>query len=102
MCKVETPMKGSVDVLVVPKVRSLPGLPLLDWQQQYITLIMFFDCKCCFFRRIVSQCNSRDGSTNRATSPRDNDGFRVPSAVNKSAAWISSNQVCIITLSVDT
>ncbi|GBP48131.1 hypothetical protein EVAR_74636_1 [Eumeta japonica] len=30
-------------------------------------------------RRIVSQSNSRDPSTNRAMSPRDNDGFRVPS-----------------------
>lgn len=43
----------------------------------------------------MSQCNSRDGSTNRAASPRDNDGFRVPSAVNKSAALNSSNQVCL-------
>ncbi|KOB75803.1 putative Telomerase-binding protein EST1A [Operophtera brumata] len=34
----------------------------------------------------------RDGSTNRATSPRDNDGFRVPSAVSRSAALNSSNQ----------
>lgn len=42
--------------------------------------------------RIVSQCNSRDASANRATSPRDNDGFRIPSAVSKSAAWLSTNQ----------
>ncbi|CAB3242237.1 unnamed protein product [Arctia plantaginis] len=42
--------------------------------------------------RIVSQCNSRDASGNRATSPRDNDGFRIPSAASKSAAWITTNQ----------
>ncbi|XP_075969615.1 smg6 nonsense mediated mRNA decay factor isoform X2 [Anticarsia gemmatalis] len=42
--------------------------------------------------RIVSQCNSRDTSANRATSPRDTDGFRIPSAVSKSAAWLSTNQ----------
>ncbi|KAG7307633.1 hypothetical protein JYU34_007854 [Plutella xylostella] len=42
--------------------------------------------------RIVSQCNSRDTSANRALSPRDNDGFRVPSAVPKNAAWTASNQ----------
>ncbi|XP_037869133.1 telomerase-binding protein EST1A isoform X2 [Bombyx mori] len=42
--------------------------------------------------RIVSQCNSRDTSTNRATSPRDGDGFRVPCAVSKSAAWLSSQR----------
>ncbi|XP_026745637.1 telomerase-binding protein EST1A isoform X2 [Trichoplusia ni] len=42
--------------------------------------------------RIVSQCNSRDVSANRAVSPRDNDGFRIPSAVSKSAAWLSTNQ----------
>ncbi|CAK1581884.1 unnamed protein product [Parnassius mnemosyne] len=29
-------------------------------------------------RRIVSQCNSRDTSSNRAMSPRDADGFRLP------------------------
>nr|XP_049695353.1 telomerase-binding protein EST1A isoform X2 [Helicoverpa armigera] len=42
--------------------------------------------------RIVSQCNSRDTSTNRATSPRDTDGFRIPSSMSKSAAWLSTNQ----------
>lgn len=47
------------------------------------------------FRRIVSQCNSRDPSANRAMSPRDNDGFRVPSAVPKSGTW-TNNQVCIL------
>ncbi|KAJ8725669.1 hypothetical protein PYW08_003852 [Mythimna loreyi] len=40
--------------------------------------------------RIVSQCNSRDTSANRALSPRDTDGFRIPSAMSKSAAWLSS------------
>ena len=44
-------------------------------------------------RRIVSQCNSRDTSKNRGVSPKDNDGFRVPSAVGKSATWSSANQV---------
>ncbi|XP_063821793.1 telomerase-binding protein EST1A isoform X2 [Ostrinia nubilalis] len=39
--------------------------------------------------RIVSQCNSRDTSGNRALSPRDNDGFRVPCPVSKST---SNNQ----------
>ncbi|KAF9802444.1 hypothetical protein SFRURICE_009126 [Spodoptera frugiperda] len=42
--------------------------------------------------RIVSQCNSRDTSANRATSPRDHDGFRIPSSMSKSAAWLSTNQ----------
>ncbi|XP_068629473.1 telomerase-binding protein EST1A isoform X1 [Battus philenor] len=32
-------------------------------------------------RRIVSQCNSRETSSNRALSPRDTDGFRVPKAI---------------------
>ncbi|XP_022819542.1 telomerase-binding protein EST1A isoform X3 [Spodoptera litura] len=41
--------------------------------------------------RIVSQCNSRDTSANRATSPRDHDGFRIPSSMSKSAAWLSTN-----------
>lgn len=50
-----------------------------------------------FYRRIVSQCNSRDPSANRAMSPRDNDGFRVPSAVPKSGTW-TNNQVCILGL----
>ncbi|XP_013186546.1 telomerase-binding protein EST1A isoform X2 [Amyelois transitella] len=40
--------------------------------------------------RIVSQCNSRDTSVNRAMSPRDSDGFRVPSS--KSATWTAANQ----------
>ncbi|XP_053625221.1 telomerase-binding protein EST1A isoform X2 [Plodia interpunctella] len=40
--------------------------------------------------RIVSQCNSRDPSANRATSPRDNDGFRIPAS--KSTTWTSTNQ----------
>lgn len=52
-----------------------------------------------FFRRIVSQCNSRDPSANRAMSPRDNDGFRVPSAVPKSGTW-TNNQVSILVLSL--
>ncbi|XP_045542788.1 uncharacterized protein LOC106720366 [Papilio machaon] len=39
-------------------------------------------------RRIVSQCNSRDTSSNRALSPRDNDGFRLP----KPVASMSTNQ----------
>ncbi|CAH0406478.1 unnamed protein product [Chilo suppressalis] len=39
--------------------------------------------------RIVSQCNSRDTSANRAMSPRDSDGFRVPSTFTKSS---SNNQ----------
>ncbi|CAH0720855.1 unnamed protein product, partial [Brenthis ino] len=43
-------------------------------------------------RRIVSQCNSRDTSKNRAVSPKDNDGFRVPSVAGKSATWSSANQ----------
>lgn len=54
-------------------------------QDHHIHLYLFV-----YFRRIVSQCNSRDTSTNRATSPRDNDGFRVPSAAAKS---MSINQV---------
>ncbi|XP_047510080.1 uncharacterized protein LOC125052988 isoform X2 [Pieris napi] len=41
--------------------------------------------------RIVSQCNSRDTSVNRALSPRDNDGFRVPTMAPRSGNW-SSNQ----------
>ncbi|XP_041977684.1 uncharacterized protein LOC121732012 [Aricia agestis] len=40
-------------------------------------------------RRIVSQCNSRDPSMNRATSPRDHDGFRVPTGSTKSSMWSS-------------
>ncbi|XP_052757427.1 uncharacterized protein LOC113517389 isoform X2 [Galleria mellonella] len=40
--------------------------------------------------RIVSQCNSRDTSTIRAMSPRDNEGFRIPSS--KSSIWSSGNQ----------
>ncbi|XP_038215820.1 uncharacterized protein LOC119835197 isoform X2 [Zerene cesonia] len=43
-------------------------------------------------RRIVSQCNSRDTSVNRALSPRDNEGFRVPSMAPKSGNWSSTNQ----------
>ncbi|CAG9783765.1 unnamed protein product [Diatraea saccharalis] len=41
--------------------------------------------------RIVSQCNSRDTSTNRALSPRDGDGFRVPTAITKSNNQKRSN-----------
>ncbi|KAL4710757.1 hypothetical protein ACJJTC_004402 [Scirpophaga incertulas] len=36
-------------------------------------------------RRIVSQCNSRDTSTNRAMSPRDGEGFRIPAVASKSS-----------------
>ncbi|CAG4989650.1 unnamed protein product [Parnassius apollo] len=39
-------------------------------------------------RRILSQCNSRDTSSNRAMSPRDADGFRLP----KPASSLSTNQ----------
>ncbi|CAK1552021.1 unnamed protein product [Leptosia nina] len=42
--------------------------------------------------RIVSQCNSRDPSINRALSPRDSEGFRVPPAVPRSGNWPASNQ----------
>ncbi|KAJ0180547.1 hypothetical protein K1T71_003951 [Dendrolimus kikuchii] len=42
--------------------------------------------------RIVSQCNSRDTSMNRALSPRDNDGFRMPSAVNKAGGRSTAAQ----------
>ncbi|XP_045491287.1 uncharacterized protein LOC123691097 isoform X2 [Colias croceus] len=43
-------------------------------------------------RRIVSQCNSRDTSVNRALSPRDSEGFRVPSMAPKSGNWSATNQ----------
>ncbi|XP_050345669.1 telomerase-binding protein EST1A [Nymphalis io] len=43
-------------------------------------------------RMIVSQCNSRDTSTHRAASPKDIDGFRVPSSASKSGTWTSANQ----------
>ncbi|KAJ2952733.1 hypothetical protein O0L34_g7085 [Tuta absoluta] len=42
--------------------------------------------------RIVSQCNSRDTSANRALSPRDNDGFRVPTSAPKSGMWTNSQK----------
>ncbi|KAI5637980.1 est1 DNA/RNA binding domain-containing protein [Phthorimaea operculella] len=42
--------------------------------------------------RIVSQCNSRDTSANRALSPRDNDGFRVPTSAPKSGTWTNSQK----------
>ncbi|CAH2073901.1 unnamed protein product, partial [Iphiclides podalirius] len=37
-------------------------------------------------RRIISQCNSRDASSNRALSPRDADGFRLPKPSNSTSA----------------
>ncbi|XP_072943401.1 uncharacterized protein Smg6 isoform X2 [Epargyreus clarus] len=41
-------------------------------------------------RRIVSQCNSRDTSTNRAVSPKDSEGFRIPAS--KSTNWSAAPQ----------
>ncbi|XP_034840495.1 uncharacterized protein Smg6 isoform X2 [Maniola hyperantus] len=45
-------------------------------------------------RRIVSQCNSRDTSTNRIGSPKDSNGFKMPISSSKAATatWTSPAQ----------
>lgn len=64
----------------------------------YLLFLFMVVHKCLyyFFRRIVSQCNSRDVSSNRALSPRDHEGFRVPTNLHKITTCHSGNQVKIV------
>ncbi|XP_039746843.1 uncharacterized protein LOC120624394 isoform X1 [Pararge aegeria] len=43
-------------------------------------------------RKIVSQCNSRDTSTNRVGCSKDSDGFKMPIPTSKAATWSSAAQ----------